>query len=383
MGAAPPVINPAADLPPLPPELSDQPAIPPASGANTTPEPKATIPTDSADDKPAPPPQSAPVIGTKPKKKFGAGKIIATILGIFVLVGGIGAGIITIQDPLFFQDLAAGKKSWRDIGNPRAGRHQGKLDYEAAQRASANANQNVTQGNTSGPGTLDVSSYGYNSTTGPPSGTYFVYDANGNINGLRAIDAPGVFEGILSNANQPVYNALLTDVYHMTQTDIDNGLNNQSALDGGFTWVPPGVGGVNYWHWTACIDGGVQGAGCGAGVTPEGVDNENPPNTPSVTASCAGVKAVDNSGNILTQTQLSTMKTGDSFNICVGGTTSSGNFDKAQFSINGTVQPVTTTTITGIDGFCDAYQIPDGTTNISIDAKIHHAELDQWFGESF
>ena len=37
------------------------------------------------------------VIGTTPKKKFGSGKVIATILGLFLLVGGLGTGTYLVQ----------------------------------------------------------------------------------------------------------------------------------------------------------------------------------------------------------------------------------------------------------------------------------------------
>jgi hypothetical protein len=44
---------------------------------------------------------------SKPKKKFGGGKIIATILGLFVLIGGVGAGIVLTQEPQLLQQKAA------------------------------------------------------------------------------------------------------------------------------------------------------------------------------------------------------------------------------------------------------------------------------------
>lgn len=37
------------------------------------------------------------ITGTTPKKKFAGGKIIATILGLFLLVGGVGAGVFLTQ----------------------------------------------------------------------------------------------------------------------------------------------------------------------------------------------------------------------------------------------------------------------------------------------
>jgi hypothetical protein len=43
-----------------------------------------------------------------PKKKFGGGKIIATILGLVLLVGGVGAGVVLTQQQQLFQPKAAG-----------------------------------------------------------------------------------------------------------------------------------------------------------------------------------------------------------------------------------------------------------------------------------
>ena len=53
-------------------------------------------------------PSDLPPMVAAPKKKFGGKRIIATILGIFLLVGGIGAGIILTQQQQLFQQKAAG-----------------------------------------------------------------------------------------------------------------------------------------------------------------------------------------------------------------------------------------------------------------------------------
>jgi len=55
----------------------------------------------------AAPPDLPPMVST-PKKKFGGKRIIATILGIFLLVGGVGAGIVLTQQQQLFQQKAAG-----------------------------------------------------------------------------------------------------------------------------------------------------------------------------------------------------------------------------------------------------------------------------------
>lgn len=103
--AAPPVIFPQSDLPPFPPvfqdlpendkttgQLVDQPTMPPAVNGDNTLDTQPDISS----------------INPKPKKRFGKGKIIATILGIVVLVGGVGAGVLMTQQQQIFQPQACG-----------------------------------------------------------------------------------------------------------------------------------------------------------------------------------------------------------------------------------------------------------------------------------
>lgn len=90
----PPTIFPQADLPPLPPEFQNL----------------STPPSDqpAANDSGSGAPPEIPLPTSQPKKKFGGGKIIATILGLVVLVGGVGAGILLTQQPQLFQQKAGG-----------------------------------------------------------------------------------------------------------------------------------------------------------------------------------------------------------------------------------------------------------------------------------
>jgi hypothetical protein len=88
----PPVIFPHSDLPPLPPSFQSLPE-------NDAPKPIMGDSGSSA------PPEIPPKVSI-PKKKFGGGKIIATILGLIVLVGGVGAGILLTQQPQLFQQKA-------------------------------------------------------------------------------------------------------------------------------------------------------------------------------------------------------------------------------------------------------------------------------------
>jgi hypothetical protein len=93
--SVPPVSVQQTDLPPLPPDFQNVPEEKPVVQQSTDVNNGSAAPAD------------LPPMITTPKKKFGTGKIIATILGIFLLVGGVGAGIVLTQQPQLLQQKAA------------------------------------------------------------------------------------------------------------------------------------------------------------------------------------------------------------------------------------------------------------------------------------
>ena len=294
-------------------------------------------------------PSDLPPMVSSPKKKFGGKKIIATILGIFLLVGGIGAGIVLTQQQQLFQQKAEG------------------------------------------------TTY---------TGAYEVYDENGNPAGWRYIAVPGVFEAALLRAasgTSPFDMALLTGHYGMTEAQVQE---SATHVSNGETWVPSGTGCVGTpesedpnsphychdWHWTTCLHPGTGMGGVGCDVTnpPSNPPNNpptnppnNPTNPPGPTATCQNVKAYSSTWTLLTPTQLSALAPGAIINFCVTGTASSGTFDKAQFTItsfvsevnNAEIFPETTTKRPSSNDYCQIYTIPSGARSILGTAKIHHITL--------
>jgi hypothetical protein len=103
----PPQIDPQSsmpvgnDLPPLPDfMLKDNESMMQDNAIPPTPSPDESFGSAA--------PSDLPPMVAAPKKKFGGKRIIATILGIFLLVGGIGAGIILTQQQQLFQQKATG-----------------------------------------------------------------------------------------------------------------------------------------------------------------------------------------------------------------------------------------------------------------------------------
>jgi hypothetical protein len=161
VSTTPPVIFPQSDLPPLPPEFQN----PPDGNIIETPKdlPSNQLNTDR-DGSENPPDMSS--ITTKPKKKFGGGKIIATILGLVVLVGGVGAGILLTQQQQLFNQEACGTTV--TCGPVKA--------YDANWVALTNAqlstlkpeaNINFCVSGTAATGTFDKAQFKINSTVEP------------------------------------------------------------------------------------------------------------------------------------------------------------------------------------------------------------------------
>lgn len=102
------------------------------------------------------------------------------------------------------------------------------------------------------------------------------------------------------------------------------------------------------------------------------------PTPPAIGAACLDVKAYDTGWNQLSSGDLASLKPGDIIRFAVGGTTTSGGFDKARFTINGTLRTEVTAQKPGSDEFYDEYTVPAGITNFTVNAEIHHTSLD-WF----
>lgn len=93
--------SPQADLPPLPPDFQ---AVAEEKTEVVSAPPSENPPQDGSS---APlGPDIANLVNT-PKKKFGTNKIIATVLGILMLVGGVGAGIALTSQKQLFQQKAS------------------------------------------------------------------------------------------------------------------------------------------------------------------------------------------------------------------------------------------------------------------------------------
>lgn len=124
--------------------------------------------------------------------------------------------------------------------------------------------------------------------------------------------------------------------------------------------------------------------GSGQGVcscnTTTSTPNPTPTATPGISAVCTNVAAYDTNWNPLTQTQLDALKPGNVVRFGVIGTTT-GSFDMAKFTVNGTDQPTTSLqhTLNTQNVFYFDYTIPQGVSSFAVVAQLHSVELNDWF----
>jgi hypothetical protein len=408
-----PVISPQSDLPPLPPAFQNL-------GSEEKPVVTETALPPSDTGSAAPPDISSAI--QKPKKKFGGGKIIATILGLMVLIGGVGAGIVLTQEPQLFQQKAAQCNS-QCTTNSQCG---------AGQHCNSNSNgcntcvPNSTQPPSQptqppsqptpepGPGCSNnlcdtqscCSAYtctsepdGHKHCITPPSPSPTPEPGPGCSNNLCdtqsccssytcTSEPDGHKHCIGSTCSNGVTCSNPSDC-HCTGGDLCTGVVcdptiHQQCLNQGRAWCTNMTGK----GMTCCAVGyvcakGVNGCVPGTSTpTPTPTPgNHTPTPTPTIPPAapyCESVSAYDTSGKALTNAQLSALTPGATISFCVRGIAASGTFDKAQFTIDGK-QLAETTNRNSRGDFCQSYTILPTDSTVTVTAKIHHLPDNQWY----
>ncbi len=348
----------------------------------------------------------APVITTQ-KKKFAGGKVIATILGLLVLIGGAGAGTYLVQRNQDIRERAAclsdaacsAQVDQNDIDYDGVDNYTNYSDYDFPEpEEDYNYDDDIVNYTVVIPPTIN---YDRNSC-GPSSevcggdercssGTSCVPYCTGTeaLNGYCPPPDWGGDGCMLVGDTTGVGECSGDELCHIQrgQTGTYGVCVNRTAFITACTGDGRQVS-ENSAHPSAvtCCEAGYvanpNGAGCVQGNTttnnPPGGNppQDNPPTTPpTITASCQNVKAYSSTWTLLTNTQLSQLNAGDSVNFCVTGVATGGSFDKAKFTINGMVQAETTTVRPSSTDFCQSYVIPAGITTFNVSAQINHVTL--------
>lgn len=405
-GINPPVID--TDLPPLPPDFQNtqsppEPAPPakePASAPAAT--PTATSATPSGETGSAAPADTilqtfSPTI-TTPKKKFAGGRIIATILGVLLLIGGVGAGYMLTQQKQLFQQKAG---SCVDVDCAITVDRNGHYNYEPSRDQHPDEDLDGVKGQG---GQTDQQYFQNNLIEGGGSHTGKEGDAciddtycasskcmGGTCQAVSdATDNDCTEDNLCPSGSTCVNNACISSSLACKIGDPNapgccGNLNEAECDDPVCEGGPTGgrrecrIGGPGGQHCTLSV-----GSSTGCSNTNVRDDTTTTTTTTTETASCQNVQAYSSTWTLLTPANLSTLVPDTVINLCVAGTTSAGSFDQAEFKIGDAAKTNTTTPSArpgATNEFCEPYTIKATDSAVSVKARIHHATLG-WQGEA-
>lgn|GEM_PF-3631381 len=343
---------------------------------------------------PTPNIQTQPSIATSPPNSNSKNKtkIIAGILGIIVLIGGIIAGVILLRQNQAPERQAANCSDWctspQDCSNA-GGVQTTPCSFEFCSPGLVAC-------------TLDPEGGG-----APPPDT-----------GQCSVTFPGGVTGsivISSSCGSIPFNAYYRKADAGT-TDGDCVGTNENSL--GVKNLGPGTHnprdyGPGGCGWCVQLDSSHGGSAQYTGdcpvptptatptippetsplptATPTPTATATPTATPTmppgvnITAMCLDIRAYDSEWNSLTASDLSQLKPGDFVRFSVRGSASDNGINKARFSLNGGAPIETTKTKPGTDN--EYYQeftlpnIPEGKESLTINVKaeLFHPILNMWF----
>ena len=386
--------------PPIPdtPMDAPQPTIPPADTTDSgSSAPSFDTPNASQDQANL---EVPPVIGGVPPKKRSGKKVIATILGLFVLIGGLGAGVILVRQQQDIRERAAQESDTGGGGTACApGRTSCSgvcVDLKTSSNNCGSCGNKCSTGRvcTNGQCVLDTKNLeegpGDLQPAMPPPPTCQTgqtlcgsacrdtrYDSNNcGSCGVKCPTGQKCWESVCVTT---------TTTQECPVGYITGGSNRDAAEE-----ACEGVCGVRETPTAnrICENGTIVNAGtatipnwcykCTGTTTTDTTTPSQPTSPPSggVTAQCLNIKAYDTEWEPITD--LSSLRAGDVVRFAVAGSASSGSFSKARFKVNGVTRPEVTDKKPGTQEFYDEYTIPEGITTFTINAELFHSSLG-WF----
>lgn len=344
------------DLPPVPDFMTQD------GGSNKTSPDNQDDNNDKQDSKSSTNSYDLPPTITSPKKKFGGGRVIATILGILLLVGGLGAGVyITQQQQLFQQKAVDTTTTCSEVPSfdntkvrvleKTSSITTKEIDMSDSKMTgspkflstAANEDYYITRSDENG----NYSATGKYITISMKRSTTYADDRSGlNLDAVILIDKTTGKEYPATQVIKKVRGTSLTSGYN------DTAENALGPADGATTHMGDPTSSITL------------GFAC---------------STTTSAPSCSAIKIYDTSWNLLSSSDLKNLSAGTVVRFAVSGAPSSGNtITKAKFTVNGTEMSEISQVKSGTTEFYDEYTIPDDTTEFNIDAKLYDSVYG-WF----
>lgn len=377
----------------------------PAGGSDMPPTPPIVEPAPDGGFPEEPPQGSAapsedivsPIIDGAPKKKFGGKKMIATILGLLILVGGLGAGLVLVKQQQDIRERAAISTCKTDANC--------KTGYVCSDKgvcvlnATAKPTETKTPTATIAPtATASPTQNACEKAGGLCYETSVVKVDCSNIGKVinGGVGCSSLSQVCCAKAGEPTKTPTPTAQtcrpgwlsggrFRDTAEEAcigQCGYRNVAAREGNCNWENRGSGMDPNWCYQ-CVGTAASGTppptsptpSKGPTVTSTPTLTATPTLPPGATAQCLNIRAFDTSWNELSSAQLSALEAGNIVRFTVAGTATSGSFDMARFKINGVQRADVIQKRPGTQEFYDEYAIPSGVTTFTINAQIHHTTL--------
>lgn len=344
----------------------------------------------------APAADTAPQVPT-PQPKKNKGRILATILGIFLLVGAVGAGVILVGQRQLFQQKAGDEvcvavsrctdehmcpNPCYDVVNlgactpPQEGyvmcdcvRNDTSCNNPTSTPSNCLPNESTCSEGSQCCTLICVSNKCRSATSCDKTCSPDHLEEPGYCGGTNneywcnhIIGDPLQYNG--GNSCPAPYNHMVT----LDECNYCSDTTGQHPCDAGVrcSLAPD----------PRCT-GGTPTPPPGATPTPTPTATPTlPPGCPTA-PQCTGVKAYDTGWNLLTSAQLSALTAGDKVRFAASCTPVT-DADKAEFTIN-TVETEVTTQKPGTGEYYYEYTIPSGVTSFTVSAKLHSISLGIWF----
>ncbi len=332
-----------------------------------------------------------------PRRTGPKGKIIATILGLVLLVGGVGAGVLLVQQQQELREKAdicynAAVPGQCPAGFVPGGPLNGAGQYTWCCPAPQATEPPATTAPTAPPGPAGPVC-GNGVCESGESYSNCQADCSASSGGCTVTGGGLLGACITVGQDCATNNQLPTAVTYQgggfdTAAEAGDCVVNDntpgvsvisSGTAGPGTYCPHTTNTVEKYGCGSCMQMDIGGHGATSWSGPCATTTGPTPTPPTGTTQCLNIKAYDTDWNQIVD--LNSLAQGDTVRFAAAGSAASGNFDRARFTINGVLRPEVTGSVpsTTPPEFYDEYVIPAGVTSFTVGAEIHHQQTDSWY----
>lgn len=268
-------------------------------------------------------------------KSMGGGKAVSALFGMLLLAGGVGAGIVLVTQPQLLEQRAQ-EVTYTTCGTPGT---QGTCQSNYLCSSTGNCEPKTGVGNCA------------NNTGNCYVTTSIGIEETAGADGIRSVCDPGG---------------------HWTTCEVGYMCSNYDCVPSTTTTKTPGPSSPPS---NAPVVTPTPSPTPLPTPSPSPTPTASPTPSPTPMAACLGTTMYTPAWTSISANEFYNLPAGGQVYFCTQGTTNSGTFDMARFTINNVLRPDVTFVGPGGVGFCDLYTIPSNTYTFTVQGEIHHTTL--------